>query len=192
MRGEMLEVSQRVLFMPTRLVRKIITYYKLSKVKEWSGDGWAAASVQLTNPMCITIGKRAIIHSRVWLACLSNAGEINLGDDVHISRDVIIASAIGISLGNGVTIGPRACLYDNNHAYADKLKSVMQQGVEAKPIMVGDFAWIGAHAIILPGVKIGESAIVGAGAIVTKNVPDCAIVAGNPARIIGHRKYIEK
>lgn len=124
MRGEMLEVSQRVLFMPTRLVRKIITYYKLSKVKEWSGDGWAAASVQLTNPMCITIGKRAIIHSRVWLACLSNAGEINLGDDVHISRDTIIASASGVTIGDGVTFGQRVCLYDNNYIYISR--SVMQ------------------------------------------------------------------
>ena len=66
-----------------------------------------------------------------------------------------------------------------------------QQGYyEEKPIVIGDDVWIGGHVIVLPGVHIGTGAIVGAGAVVTKDVPDYAVVGGNPARIIKSRKEV--
>ena len=77
---------------------------------------------------------------------------------------------------------------DNNHRFGNSCQSVMSQGVAGAPIEIGDYSWIGGHAVILPSVSVGRSAIVGAGAVVTKNVPALAIVAGVPAKVIGWRK----
>ena len=85
-------------------------------------------------------------------------------------------------------MGPHCTIYIRNHAF-DRLDIPMcEQGFQSeKPIVIGNDVWIGGHVIILPGVQIGNGAIVGAGAVVTKNVPDYAIVGGNPARIIRYR-----
>lgn len=173
-----------------RLKRKLITRYHLSKIGSWQGDGYFSASAQLTNPKQISLGKRPVINQRVWLAVIQGSdglGKITTGDDLHLAQEVIMASAFHIEIGNGVTLGPRACIYDNNHNYANADQSVMTQGIEGKKVIINDFAWIGAHAIILPGVTIGKSAIVGAGSVVTKSIPDYAIVAGNPAQLIKYR-----
>lgn len=173
-----------------RVVRKVLTYYFLSRIKCWGGGGWVSLAAEISNPKRVMIGKNPVIHSRVWLVVIdgpTGPGLISIGNDVHISRDAIIASAFDITIGNGVTIGPRASIYDNNHNFDDMRLSVMRQGLNGDPVSIGDYAWIGAHAVILPGVSIGKGAVVGAGAVVTKSVPDYAITVGNPAKIIRYR-----
>lgn len=86
----------------------------------------------------------------------------------------------GITLEDGVFIGPNVNIITENHAEEPELR----HNVYTKPILIKRNAWIGAAAIILPGVTIGENAIVAAGAVVTKDVPDNMIVGGNPAKII--------
>lgn len=86
----------------------------------------------------------------------------------------------GITLEDGVFIGPGVLLVTENHPE----QPAVRRNVYAKPIVVGHGVWIGAGAVILPGVTIGEHAVVGAGAIVTKDLPAGVIVAGNPARIV--------
>lgn len=95
-----------------------------------------------------------------------------------------------VDIGDLVRIASQVYILTNNHAYEDVAKPIMEQGYVFKPIVIGDDVWIGRRAVILPGVTIGRGAIIGAGAVVTKNVPPNAIVAGVPARMIRTRGVV--
>ena len=86
-------------------------------------------------------------------------------------------------------MGQDCLIYTENHKYDRIDCTIDQQGYqEARPVVIGDDVWIGGRVIILPGVTIGNGAILGAGAVVTHDVPSYAIVGGNPAKIIKYRK----
>ena len=109
---------------------------------------------------------------------------ISIGDDVGISGATVSASK-SIAIGNGVLIGSGSLITDSDaHALNPEDRRKGKDGV-AKPIIIGNDVFIGARAIILKGVTIGEGAVVGAGAVVAHDVPPRTIVAGNPARIVG-------
>jgi acetyltransferase-like isoleucine patch superfamily enzyme len=147
-------------------------------------------SVSFVHPDRIAIGRKVVLRERVWLAALENdnaMGHITLGSGCHVARDVIISSAYNITIGKGVTFGPRSMVMDNNHRFDDPDASVMDQGLSGSPVVIGDYAWIGGHAVVLPGVHVGKGAIVAAGAVVTKDVPAYTIVGGVPGKVIGQR-----
>ncbi|WP_343672660.1 acyltransferase [Chitinophaga sp.] len=93
-----------------------------------------------------------------------------------------------LTIGENVMMGPEVIILTRNHKY-DDLSIPMNRQKEAvvKPVEINDDVWIGTRVIILPGVTIGKGAIIGAGAVVTKSVPDYAIVGGNPAKILKYR-----
>lgn len=140
---------------------------------------------------------RAILCSQLFNKSTKN---INIekgayfGDGSKIEIDY--GSGIGVNcelhgrviLGKWVMMGPNVLIYTQNHRH-DLLNIPMaQQGdTEINPVIIEDDVWIGARAIILPGVRIGKGAIVGAGSVVTKKIPPMAIVAGVPAKIIRYR-----
>ncbi|MFM4930849.1 sugar O-acetyltransferase [Aeromonas dhakensis] len=107
---------------------------------------------------------------------------IHLGERSYINMGATLLDNAPISIGAEVMIGPNVQIYTAAHALdADE----RTQGVEtALPVTIEDRVWIGGGAILLPGVTIGQEAIVGAGAVVTKDVPAGARVAGNPARVL--------
>lgn len=89
-------------------------------------------------------------------------------------------------------MGPDCIALTQNHAFDRVDIPMIQQGLqEEKKINIGNDVWIGQRVIILPGVTIGDGAIIGAGSVVTKNVNDYDIVAGNPARVIRNRKMLK-
>lgn len=85
----------------------------------------------------------------------------------------------GINLGDNVQLAPGVCLISSNHSETNILDHK-----PADPIIIGSNVWIGAHAVVLPGVKIGENTIIGAGSIVTKDIPANCVAAGNPCKVI--------
>ena len=94
-----------------------------------------------------------------------------------------------ITIGNDVMMGTNCIIYTRNHAFSRTDIPMWKQGFsEAKPVVIGDDVWIGGRVTILPGVHVGDGAILGAGAVVTKDVPPYAIVGGNPAKVIKYRK----
>ena len=112
--------------------------------------------------------------------------ELTIGDYSGIGVNCLVSGRTYI--GAHVMMGPDCIMYSYSHAH-DRLDIPMdQQGFEdPTPIHIGNDVWIGARVIILPGVKIGNHCIIGAGSVVTKDVPDYAIVGGVPAKIIRMR-----
>ena len=130
---------------------------------------------------------------------------VYVGKDVNIEKGALITSSmeigdrsgVGINavmhgkviIGKDVMMGPECIIYTRNHAFSRTDIPMNQQGFsEEKPVIIGDDVWIGGRVTILPGVHIGNGAIIGAGAVVTKNVPEYAIVGGNPAKVLKYRK----
>jgi len=108
------------------------------------------------------------------------SSRVELGDNSDIGYCARLNGKVII--GNDVIMGPEVVVYTINHSTDDTKIAIKYQGnTKEKPVVIGDGCWICARAIILPGVHIGKNAIVGAGAVVSKNVPDYAVVAGNPA-----------
>ncbi len=124
--------------------------------------------------------------------------KISIGKNVTIRpgtmlfADSRVFSEGGISIKDNVMIGSGVHIYVSNHRHDIKGLNVIDQGsFDPKSVVLEEGCWIGANAIILPGVKVGERSVVGAGSVVTKNVPPDTVFAGNPARII-KKDYKEK
>lgn len=130
------------------------------------------------------IGKRVVFYPGVWLAPGRN---LVVGDDVDFALDVLVTTSGGVTIGDRTLIGYRTQILSSNHCIPEGKWRVFAAGHESKPVLIANDVWIGANCLILPGVSIGEGAVVAGGSIVTKNVPPFAIVAGNPARILKMR-----
>lgn len=146
-----------------------------------------------SNLLCRRISRKVLLRIfarfpylkiRVW--ALKKAGFL-LGDRVYIPSSMIITCNYAdndmiLSLGDRVSVAPNVMLCLVSHPNYSKIR----QFIKNKPrrIIIKDDAWIGAGAIILPDIEIGECSIVAAGAVVTHNVPAYTVVAGNPARVI--------
>lgn len=113
-----------------------------------------------------------------------NPSRVSIGGGCGINHGVFILGHTGIVIGDGVVLSARAMLIDAGLDTKNFSTSELPSHTGQK-IIIERGAWIGAGAIILPGVNIGEKAIVGAGSVVTRDVPAHSIVAGNPAKIIG-------
>lgn len=130
----------------------------------------------------------------------------SMGNDVNVEQGADFGSGANIEIGDRsglgihcqiygpvrigkhVMMGPDVMIIARNHRFDRTDVPMREQGeADPEPVVLEDDVWIGARAILLPGVKVGQGAIVGAGSVVTKSVPSYAIVAGNPARIIGSR-----
>lgn len=114
--------------------------------------------------------------------------DIEIGSWSAIGVRARLESSGGIIIGRGLMMGPDVIIMTRNHGHDDTTKNVAAQGYTAAPVIIEDDVWIGTRVIILPGVRIGRLSIIGAGAVVTKDVPANSIVAGNPARVVKIRK----
>ena len=93
----------------------------------------------------------------------------------------------GLSIGDNCAIASHVVITTYRHLFSDKTMPIRDQEVELGPVAIEDDVWIGTHAIIMPGVRIGGGSVIAARAVVTKNVPPRSIAAGVPARIIKER-----
>ena len=126
------------------------------------------------------LGNHSIIES---YSCINNAvGDVVIGDYTRIGMHNTIIGPVCI--GSHVNLAQGITVTALNHNFEDKEKRIDEQGITTKPIIIGDDVWIGANAVILPGVTIGKHCVVAAGAVFTKDVPDNTIVGGVPAKEI--------
>ena len=126
------------------------------------------------------IGKGSTIHMG---AVFYDASKISIGKDSIIGENAVLDGRDKLIIGDHVDIASEVMIYNGEHDVSDEdFKAIFA------PVEISDYVFIGPRAIILPGVKIGRGAVVGAGAVVTKDVPEFAIVGGVPAEVIGERK----
>ena len=93
----------------------------------------------------------------------------------------------GVEIGEYFHTGKGLTIFSTNHNYDFGEKIPYDEINIEKKVTIKDFVWLGANVTIVPGITIGEGAVVGAGSVVTKDVPDCAVVGGNPAKILKYR-----
>lgn len=109
---------------------------------------------------------------------------IHVGENFFANYDCIILDVCKVTIGDNCMIAPRVCIYTATHPLDVETRiSGLEYG---KPVTIGDNVWIGGSSTILPGVNIGDNAVIAAGSVVTKDVPANVVVGGNPAKILKH------
>ena len=127
-----------------------------------------------------SLGDYSVVES---FACINNAvGDVMIGDHTRIGLHNTIIGPVKI--GSHVNLAQGITVTALNHNFDDTQKRIDEQGVSTNPVTIEDDVWIGANAVILPGVTIGNHCVVAAGAVVTKDVPPHSLVAGVPAKVI--------
>ncbi|QKY05603.1 acyltransferase [Janthinobacterium lividum] len=162
--------------------------------------GYAGRSVAIYKPLLIVnahrifIGNLVVIRQGVRLEVVitndHSSPKLTIGNNVNIEQNVHIVCGCNVSIADNVSIAAGAAIVDVNHPHTDVLDSgkiADRIDVENNYVEIGEGVLIGYGAIILPNVRIGRRAVVGAHAVVTKDVPEYSTVAGNPARLI--KKY---
>lgn len=112
---------------------------------------------------------------------------ISIGRNVTLNEYVYISGYGGVTIGDNVSIGHRCSILSSDHIISDTSKTIKEQGIIGGETIIEEDVFLGCNCTILKGVRIGKGSIIGAGSIVTKNVPEYSIYAGNPARLIKRR-----
>lgn len=156
----------------------------------------------------IEIGNRIALHRGVRITCRGQNSKICIRDNVILDCGVDIKahSSADIEIGENTYIGPYTCLsgdhikigkyclmashigiYANNHGFADPTRKIQEQASTYKGIVIEDDCWLGTGVKVLDGVTIGQGSVIGAGAVVTKDIPPYSIAVGVPAKVISKR-----
>jgi maltose O-acetyltransferase len=138
---------------------------------------------KLLNIIADSCGKNVIVKQNAYIG--AGVG-LRIGDHSQLGHNLRMGQYV--TIGNDVVMGPDVIIMTSSHSFEDLDKPINQQGsLPIKPVTIGDDVWIGTRVIILPGVDVGDHAVIGAGAVVTKSIPAKAIVGGSPAKIIRYR-----
>ena len=126
------------------------------------------------------LGRRSVIES---FCCINNAvGDVVIGDHTRIG---LHSTVIGpVCIGSHVNVAQGVVITALNHNFSDPARRIDEQGVATAPVRIDDDVWIGAGAVILPGVTVGSHSVIAAGAVVTHDVPAGSLVAGVPAKVV--------
>ncbi len=137
----------------------------------------------------ITLEGGIALDDGVILLCsgIEKPNKLVIRQGTYINRYTMIDVHEQVEIGRNCMIGPQCYITDANHGTAPGI-TVNNQTMKISPVTIEDDVWLGAGVIVLPGVRIGRSAVIGAGAVVTKDVPAESVYAGVPARSIGHRQ----
>ena len=139
----------------------------------------------------VVLGDNVRIREHGWVQVtsqLTNPGVgLTIGADTYVGPRCVLGAGGGIEIGRNVVMGAYVQLLAEDHGFADPARPINEQGVGRQGIRIGDDCWFGNSVIVLDGVSIGVGSVVGAGSVVTRDVPPRTIVAGNPARVIRER-----
>lgn len=134
----------------------------------------------------IYFGKKVILDRGVDIRSLDN-GLIVIGENTYIGPYVCIAGPGPIKIGNNCLISAHSGIYGNQHNYVDPTRLIIEQGITYQGITIEDDCWLGCGVKVLDGITIGQGSVIGAGAVVTHNVPSYSVAVGVPAKVISKR-----
>ncbi|MEL7075840.1 MAG: acyltransferase [Cyanobacteria bacterium J06582_2] len=160
-------------------------YYRSMGV-QLEGYVWLRKIEIARNYADIKIGANCALDRGVTLLCSGESlfqPKIEIGANTYINRNTIIDAIALIKIGRDCAIAPNCYITDHDHGLDSHLPP-LQQPMIAQQTIIGDRVWVGANVTILKGVQIGNDAVVGAGSVVTKDIPEKAIVAGVPTKIL--------
>jgi acetyltransferase-like isoleucine patch superfamily enzyme len=133
-------------------------------------------------------------------AAITMRSRLDLGDHAWIGHYCVIDASNGVVIGEGCQLSPQVCIFTHSSHVSIRLmgESYLEHNVEDRAgyqrgsVEIGEYTYIGAQSVILPGCKIGRGCVIGAKSLVTKDVPDFAVVMGAPARAVGDTREIDK
>jgi len=143
---------------------------------------------EIKHPWCVKMGSRVELESFVYLKIVSDKAKLDIGDYSFLGRGTHFDIMESLEIGHHRTlIGPGCFITDHDHSFIVGAR-IDQQPCKSRSVFIGDDVWLGAKAVVLPGVRIGNGAVVGAGGVVDKDVDAMTVVAGIPAKGIGIRR----
>ena len=169
-----------------RYLRRRLT---TSAGRRWKTDGLVffgrRLELEIGKKGTIRFGRFAWIGDGTKIRC--HEGEVEIGAKTVLGQEVTISAYRRVRIGEQCVIADRAMFIDFDHGVVDVERAIRTQGIYTREVVVGSNCWIGYGACILRGVTVGDNAIVGTNAVVTKDVPANAVVAGVPAKVIRMR-----
>jgi len=156
----------------------------LRRINSWWIDIIDNIRVVYLNFFLRTMGANVRIKKDCIISCPNN---LTIGDNIYIGNNCMLHAEGGITIGSDTMIGPYTTVWTSNHIFRDKKIPIRLQGSRNEAVVIEDDVWIGANVVILPGVTVGKGSVIGAGAVVTKNIKPYIVVGGNPARMIRAR-----
>ena len=159
-------------------IRTLLTTMKYRFIYPCTAKGCIVGfNTQIINFTRVNINKNAFLQDHVYLRAGMD-GFITIGEGVAVNSFAKIFGHGGVTVGNYAQIGPGALLTTTTHDIGNEMKASFH------PIKIGNWSWIGANAIVLPGITIGDYCIIGAGSLVTKDIPSYSVAVGSPAKVI--------
>jgi maltose O-acetyltransferase len=133
------------------------------------------------------VGKNSVF--KLWNSSFICPENISIGDNVYVGPGAYFDATGDLVIGNGVIFGPEVTIYTRSHNYDSTCLEALpfDQKMVVAPVVICEYVWVGTKVIILPGVTVGKGAVIAAGAVVTKDVPEYSVVGGNPAKVLKYR-----
>ncbi|HCS91938.1 MAG TPA: hypothetical protein DIW77_18395 [Chromatiaceae bacterium] len=144
----------------------------------WVQFVWPCADIRLGNR--VRVGRRCVFQG-------FPGAVIDIGDGVTLNDGAYVTSLFGISIGARTSIAEYVSLRDYDHGWQDPDVPIQEQGYVGAPIRIGCDCWLGRGVFVKGGVSIGDGSVIGANAVVTKDIPPMSVAAGNPARVLRKR-----
>ena len=185
----MAEVDPNAVAKPSSIRKHLVPWYEAvtqAILGMPRAQPFLAAKRVLLRSLGATLGQRVMIYPDVVIVPISS--RLILGDDVDLGSGVLITTPGGVTIGDRAMIGYGSKILSANHNVPRGRGRVFRSGHTLAQITIGPDTWLGANVVVLPGVSIGEGAIVAAGAVVTKSIPPFMIAAGVPAIVIRERE----
>lgn len=145
------------------------------------GEGCTVSRLAAVHPDTFELGDRSYVAAHAHVS-----GDVVIGADCSVNASAVVRGRV--RTGRAVRIGGHTSLLGFDHGFADTGTEMFRQPLTCAGIVVGDDVWIGSHVVVVDGVRIGSHAVIGAGSVVTRDVPDWAVVVGNPARVVRDRR----
>lgn len=160
--------------------------FRVEDLADCGDDCVFETGVLVFHPENVHLGRNVYVgHQTILKGYYKNT--MRIGDETWIGQQCFFHSAGGLEIGAQVGIGPGVRIITSRHREEGRQTPILLSGIDFAPVTIGDGADLGVGAVVLPGVRIGQGAQIGAGAVVSEDVPDYAVAAGVPARVLRMR-----
>lgn len=181
-----------------KLLRRLEYVLASGYIKQLKSAGkniFIARGVQIEHPECVTLGDDVYLNEQLWISIFKEDDkfhhhmyiqpELIIGEGSYIGRFGTIACINRVCIGKNVLISDRVFIGDALHGFERTDIPIKEQKMTSPgPVEIGDGTWVGISASILPNVSIGKNCVIGANSVVTHDIPDFCVAAGNPARVL--------